>query len=155
MNNKGIIVCAVLAGFFGGLMSNGIFAEAQSNYPKVVSAENFQLVDNNGKRVGSWANCGSGSPCLNFFDVNGNVRLQLGIYNAAGEAGLPFVILNSNGGDPKAILRLVGQNEAPVLVMKNNNMDKMVMGLDFANSSEPFLAKYDNAGSKSMVFGKY
>jgi hypothetical protein len=29
------------------------------------------------------------------------------------------------------------------------------MGLDFQNSEEPFLVRYDNVGGKNMVFGNY
>lgn len=155
MKSKWFIVLAMLAGFLGGVVSNGTRVEAQGGTSRAVSSQNFQLVDNNGKMRGSWTNCSGGSPCLNLFDDQGKLRLQLGIYSAAGEAGLPFIILNNERQEPKAILRLVGGNAAPVLVLKNNNQDKMIMGLDFQNSEEPFLVRYDNAGAKNMVFGKY
>jgi hypothetical protein len=155
MNSKWIMILGVFVGFLGGVASNGIFAEAQSGSSQVVSAQTFQLVDNKGKMTGSWTSCTGGSPCLNLFDAQGKVRLQLGLYSAAGEAGLPFVILNNERQEPKAILRLFGNNAAPVLVLKNNNQDKMIMGLDFQNSEEPFLVRYDNVGGKNMVFGNY
>jgi hypothetical protein len=85
-----------------------------------------------GKMTGSWTSCTGGSPCLNLFDAQGKVRLQLGLYSAAGEAGLPFVILNNERQEPKAILRLFGNNAAPVLVLKNNNQDKNDHGLRFS-----------------------
>ena len=57
-----IILLATLAGFMGGLISNHIFetrpafAVKEPKYQKVVTAEEFRVVDKDGKIIGSFGN---------------------------------------------------------------------------------------------------
>lgn len=98
-----------------------------------------------------------GSPMQDFYGEDGQLRLQMGTYSAAGEAGLPLVGLSGNHTNLKMLLRLAGSNESPVLIMKDNQQrDRIVLGLDLSGSGqEPFMAYFDQGGGKHMVFGNY
>lgn len=151
LQNKYIFIgLSMLAGFVGGFVSNGVFSYAQAGSSKVISAQNFELVDSTGKVTSLWTTC-ENSPCLNFMDANGKTRLQFALYND----GLPVVGLYNEKFEAKALLRLFGGNQAPVLVMKNNNRDRMIMGLDLSNATEPFLVHFDDASQKHLEFGNY
>lgn len=154
--NHWLIVLSIVAGFIGGCVSNYLFSFTCLAYAnkapetQVISAQDFQLLDNNGQITARWTSC-QGSPCLNFYDSAGRVWLQMGLYGD----GLPFIGLFDKDFHPKALLRLFGNNEAPVLVMKNNNQDRLIMGLDLANSVAPFLVYFDRDGRKHLQFGSY
>lgn len=156
-NNKWFVMIGMLAGFLGGLFTNALFSYAQSsqNSNTTVASERFELVDNNGRVSGLWTSCGAGSPCINFMDENGILRLQLGLYNSPGEAGLPFITLNNERGEVKALVRLFGGQAAPVVILKNKGQDRLVMGLDLQTSEQPFLATINGAGQKKMIFGNF
>jgi hypothetical protein len=149
-----LLILVLLSGFAGGFISNCMFAHAQG-YEQVVSAKSFQLVNNAGKVIGFWTTCGADAPCLNFYDANNNVRLQLGLYGAPSEKGLPFVGLFDEKYQIKELLRLYGQAQAPVLVMKNNDQDRVIMGLNLQDSEEPFLVSFGKDGGQHVQFGNY
>lgn len=98
-----------------------------------------------------------GQPVQNFYGPNGKVRIQMGLYTAQGEAGLPLLGLSDNQGQLKMLFRLAGKNESPVIIMKDNlQRDRIVMGLGLNDGvQEPFLATYDKDGQKTVIFGNY
>ena len=60
-NKYGIIFLILLSSFTGGFISNTMFAHAQ-DYNQVISAKAFQLVNNDGKIIGTWATCSANLP---------------------------------------------------------------------------------------------
>ncbi|MBF0544675.1 MAG: hypothetical protein HQM08_09585 [Candidatus Riflebacteria bacterium] len=84
-------------------------------------------------------------------------RLQLAVYEAPGEKGLPMVGLSDNHEHLRMLLRLAGNNESPVIVIKDKQgRDRLVMGLDLDSpQEEPFLATFDAQGQKHLIFGSY
>jgi hypothetical protein len=98
----------------------------------------------------------NGSPGQNFYATDGKIRLQMGMYTAEGERGLPLVDLNDNSGNIRMLLRLAGENESPVLIFKDkNHNDRMVMGLGLSGNEDPFLVVYDANGRKKNIFGSF
>lgn len=89
--------------------------------------------------------------------TDGKQRLQLGVYDGSGEKGLPMVGLTDNHDRLRMLLRLAGNNESPVIVLKDGQgRDRLVLGLDLnSETEEPFLATFDAQGQKKMVFGAY
>ena len=79
------------------------------------------------------ASTADGSPAIWFFDKNGKSRLNLGLY----EDGNPFVVLNDQNELAVQILRSVGNENAPVLVMKSKGQDRMILGLYSGTLSDP------------------
>ncbi len=119
-------------------------AEAKEN---IVSAQTFQLVDASGRRKILMASTADGSPAIWFFDKNGKSRLNLGLY----EDGNPFVVLNDQNELAVQILRSVGNENAPVLVMKSKGQDRMILGLYSGTLSDPSFVYYDAQGTKHTV----
>lgn len=150
------LILAVVAGFAGGILSHQMSSLFQSSSAiaavpgDVVRAADILLLDDQGQMSGRLASC-EGAPCLMFYDDAGNVRLQMGLYSD----GLPFIGLFNDRFEAKALLRLAGGNDAPVLVMKNDNQDRIILGLDLANSADPFLVYFGLDGSKHLQFGEY
>jgi hypothetical protein len=62
------------------------------------------------------------------------------------------VVLNDEREQAVQIFRTVGERSAPVLVMKSQGRDRIVMGLNGA-SQDPFLVLYGVDGAKQSVFG--
>lgn len=151
----GYVLLCMAAGFAGGLLSNGFFrstvsyAQAVTERQQIVVAEEFQLVDNKGNVTGRWTNC-EGMPCMNLYDTQGKVRLQAGVYGD----GMPFVGLFDAGFQAKGLFRLAGNDDAPVLVFKRNGQDRIILGMDLADATEPFLSYVDASGQRHLVFGK-
>lgn len=92
-----------------------------------------------------------------FFGEDGKPRLQLGMYTAAYEKGLPLVGLSDNAGRLRMLFRLAGENQSPVIIMKDKSgRDRLVMGLDLSGTNDaPFLSIVDAKGHKQNVFGNF
>ena len=82
------------------------------------------------------------------FDRNGKARLSIGLYGDNNAS----VVLNDEREQAVQIFRTVGERSAPVLVMKSQGRDRIVMGLNGA-SQDPFLVLYGVDGAKQSVFG--
>lgn len=126
-------------------------AEAeQASAPRVVSAHALEVVGADGRRLILLGTSGEGSPAIWLFDKNGKARISIGLYgdNNAG------VVLNDEHERAVQIFRTVGARSSPVLVMKSEGRDRIVMGLDGAGQ-DPFFVLYDAAGVKQTIFGRY
>ena len=132
---KKILNLAVVAGFslFGGFLAQTGFQVSQSQAQGATSAPIF------------------------LFGPDGQPRIQMGTYSAAGENGLPLVGLGDNHGHIRMLFRLAGPNESPVIIMKDTSgTDRLVMGLDMAAPAQaPFLSVIDKDGQKHNLFGNY
>ncbi len=144
-----LAVCS-FAGGFAGMLFSGHRAEAQQQ-------ESFFAVSDakNPKGVNTYVSDGQGGQI--FYGENGLMRLQMGTYNGPGERGLPLLALSDNGGHIRMLLRLAGDNESPVLIMKDKKgSDRLVMGLGLSDAKqEPFLSITDSSGHRQNVFGSY
>ena len=88
---------------------------------------------------------------------DGKQRVQVAVYDAPGEAGLPMIGLSDNNENLRLLLRLAGTNSSPVLVMKDKeHRDRLVIGLGLNDGAEePFIASFDRNGQKKMILGSY
>ena len=114
-----IILLATLAGFMGGLISNHIFetrpafAVKEPKYQKVVTAEEFRVVDKDGKIIGSF-----GTPGY-LFDVFPVIDESL--------APVPQLRLGRETGFQ--IIFSANEAEGSRIVMKDNkNKDRTIIG---------------------------
>jgi hypothetical protein len=139
-----------------GMMAGyGLAANAGRFLPKafadtgsdVVAARGFELVDDQGRRQILIATSNEGSPSIWFFDKNGKARLNLGLYGDGNAA----VVLNDDAERAVEIFRTVGPRSAPVLVMKSNGTDRIIMGVN--DAADPYLVTFDQKGGKKAVFG--
>lgn len=156
MQKRITLILAVIAGFIGGLLPGSLklrTVQASDGYTsQVLSAHEFRLVDKNGAIGAQLAYSGEGTPVLFLFDKNGKPRAEIGTYGD----GLPCVVLMDEQSRAVGLFRLAGANQSPVLVMKSDGRDRMIMGLNMNGPGhEPFLVTYDESGQKKEIFGKY
>ena len=126
-------------------------AEAQpgpTSRSSVLSTHTLEVVGADGRRQIVMGTSGEGSPGIWIFDRNGKVRLSIGLYGDNNAS----VVLNDEREQAVQIFRTVGAQSAPVLVMKSQGRDRIVMGLN-GSSQDPFLVLYGADGSKQSVFG--
>jgi len=146
---------ALAAFAFAGGFAGQLALSASPSFAASKLMSYFKLADDrNTKGLELYVH--QGGPAQNFYWADGKIRLQLGTYTGAGEAGLPLISLNDNQGNIRMLFRLAGQNEAPVIIMKDkNHRDRVVMGLSLSGTEEPFLATYDSSGKQTNIFGEY
>jgi len=145
-----VLAAFSFAGGFAGTFFTSHRAEAQQQQSF------FGLSDGkNAKGVNMYVSDGQGGQV--FYGENGQMRLQMGTYNGAGERGLPLMALSDTSGHIRMLFRLAGENESPVIVMKDKTgTDRLVMGLGLSDSKqEPFLSVTDASGHRQNVFGSY
>ena len=98
-------------------------------------------------------------PISDFTDAGYKLRLQMGTYPGdvrSNETGLPVVTLYDWSSDLKELFRLDGRNQAPLIIFKTHETNRVIMGLSINDSDEePFLAYFDKRGGKHMLFGNF
>ena len=127
----------------------GATAQAASP-PSVVSTHTLEVVGADGRRQLVIGTGTEGSPGIWVYDRNGKVRLSLGLYGDNNAS----LVLNDENEQAVQIFRTVGAQSAPVLVMKAQGRDRIVMGLN-GPGQDPFLVLYGADGTKQSVFGRY
>jgi len=82
----------IVAGFFGGLMSGcffagePVFAGNASKHQKVIEAEEFRLVDSQGRKMGALEMVDRGNwPALTLWNGKGEIRAMLRLYGSLDE----------------------------------------------------------------------
>jgi len=90
---------------------------------QTVSSDNFVLKGANGKVTAQLTTSGEGTPALFFYDENNVVRISIGLY----AGGIPSVVLNDDTGKAGALMRLVNNNGNPILVLKENGQDTLII----------------------------
>lgn len=90
---------------------------------QTITGTDFVLTGPQGNITARLTTSGEGSPVLFFYDSRNTVRLSVGLY----ADGTPSVVLDDDSGRASAILRLVQNNGNPVLVLKENGQDKLVI----------------------------
>ncbi len=152
-----MMTLGVLAmGFLGGVCSQIFLPSVVSAYENL-RGERVDVTDSQGQVRGDFVGSAQGGGLIDLYGYDGNVRLQMAVYEAAGERGLPLVGLTDNNQHLRLLFRLAGANESPVAIFKDSGgRDRIVMGLDLNHpDSEPFLAYFDKDGGKHLVFGNY
>ena len=151
-----VIVCSAIGMIIGHWLAAhlawpGARAEAQSESASragVLSTHMLEVVGADGRRQIVMGTSGEGSPGIWIFDRNGKARLSIGLYGDNNAS----VVLNDEREQAVQIFRTAGEKSAPVLVMKSQGRDRIVMGLNGA-SQDPFLVLYGVDGAKQSVFG--
>ncbi len=157
-----IRVCLIaVAGFSGGAVSSLLLSPTPSVATAAVSSpvtgSNYFLINDIKNPKGIEYYVYDGYPAQNMYAMDGNVRLQQGLYSKGDEAGLPLLAFWDNAQSMRMLFRLAGKNESPVIIMKDRKgADRVVFGLNLDDpSEEPFLALIDATGKKNVLFGAY
>jgi hypothetical protein len=107
-----LAIVVAVAGFLPGLSS-----------AQTVTGTNFELRGANGALTAQLTTSKEGTPGLFFFDSSGVPRISIGLY----PDGAPGVVLNDAQGNAGALMRLVDTNGNPVVVLKENGRDKVII----------------------------
>ncbi len=143
------VMLALLASFVGGMVSSlfhigqPVYAEKTSKPRKVVTAEEFRIVDAEGK-----VRCEITPNALTFFDDNGDMRTVLEI------SGLTVFARNENGLLSSSVVLgsgIRGGGE-PFLAL-HRKAGKGSVALFFRNEEEPSLALRDKNGNTRAILG--
>lgn len=92
-------------------------------HAETVTGANFILTSPNGNTTAQLTTSGEGTPALFFYDAKHTVRISIGLY----PDGAPGVVLNDDTGKAAAIMRLVESGGNPVLVLKENGQDRLII----------------------------
>ena len=143
--------------FLGGFAAQALLGTSPAAAQYEQAPQNFFALSDAKNKKGINAYVSDGQPGQVFYGENGQMRLQMGTYQGAGERGMPLFALNDSKGRIRLLFRLFGDNETPVMIMKDSSgRDRLVMGLSLGNATqEPFLAITDKDGKGSEVFGQY
>lgn len=134
------LFCLVAGLFFGVLASGPLQAAGRS----VLEAFGVQ-----GQRVAYIGPGNAGQGSLFLFNPQGGIEVEMGAYESGGEKGQSLLGLHGRDGNLRLLLRLYGQKDSPVIVMKDKTGDdKLIIGLE-GNNEAPYI-KYRNAKG-SMV----
>ena len=153
LSTLAVVFLSGLGMFLGHFAWHIVSTEAIAEEKQVadaIIARRLDIVDASGRKRISMGLAEGGGPGLWFFDENGKSRLNLGLYGD----GNSFVVLNDSQDRAVQILRTFGGNSAPVLVMKSDGTDRIVLGLRQDNK-EPFFVTFDGSGKKNMIFGDW
>lgn len=98
------------------MYTSAVFAQA-------VTSDDFVLKNSQGEVTARLTTSGEGTPALFFYDANKKVRISIGLYSD----GVPGVVLNDENEKAGAIMRLVTNQGNPVVVLKENGQDKIII----------------------------
>ena len=157
---------SLLSGIIGGVIGSVFTALFSGSHPspitnvpaqgvqrsRVVAAEDFELVDKEGRLRAQLAMGREGGPALFIMDSKGVARVVLGVY-PPGEGELPFLVLNDSDQNAAGLFRLVGSEQSPFVILKHKGADKSIFGLSQATGESAFLY-HNNDGQHQVVFGK-
>jgi hypothetical protein len=97
----------------------------------------------------------NGATAQKFNDAEGRVRIQMGTYSGEEDKDMPMFALSDKDGAVRLLVRLRGQRQTPVIIMRDGDMrDRIVLGLEDGFGEEPFLATFDASGQQTLRFSK-
>ncbi len=170
LNSRNWFYAAIVAagGFAGGLtaiqFAPGDALAARHYNPRILTAEEFQLVDRNGDRRASLQVTPRGMADLIMFDGEGNDRAEfrvarngsssIGFYDSKGTRQVLVgqspserngIAIYNNAGRQLASLSVASDNQAS-LTLYDPNSGRARAGLGVAASGEPALVLFDQQG---------
>ena len=148
-----VIAVAAAAGLLGGALSirllpiTPVFAQDPGRHEKVIEAEEFRLVEKDGKPCGRFHVDRSGRPALILFDKHGEVRAVLGVT----PNGSPHLALSDKDGKVRATLA-VWPDERSGLFLSDKDETSRASLVVLADGN-PNLAISDRDGKTRAVLG--
>lgn len=113
-----MMVLVLISGFLGGALSSWLFqdqaqAQAQARKKKIITAEEFHLVDSKGKLMAKW-NTSLGWPGLRFYDQEEKIHITLGM-----PMGMPSLNI-FDGKKPRLLIGLNTKKQPRFTVLDEN-----------------------------------
>jgi len=148
-----LLVLSLLAGLVGGILTSQFFlgtpvlAEKKAGPQRVVIAEEFRLVDNEGKILSTWGMY-AGGPGIVLFSKNGQFRAVFSLTSP--EEG-PVLAFADNKGNHRAIVGLGAERQPYVTLRDQAGKERISLSLD--DDGDPYLALYDQAENERAILG--
>ena len=148
-----LLVFSLLAGLVGGILSSQFFlgtpalAEKKVGLQNVVTAEEFRLVDKEGKTLSTWGMY-AGGPGIVLFNKNGQFRA---VFSLTSPDEGPVLTFADNKGNHRAIVGLGAERQPYVTLRDQTGKERISLSLD--DDGDPYLALYDQAENERAVLG--
>ena len=146
-----LVFVSAASAFAGGLLGSRLFlaptALAQSGRVKLIEAEEFRLVEKDGKPCGRFQVDKNGRPGVFLFDKHGEVRAVLGVL----PNGSPHLALSDRRGEVRVTLAIFS-DERSALVLSDGDRTPRV-SLTVQSDGAPSLGLSDREGKTRAVFG--
>ena len=139
-----------MVSMLGGMIGSMVFSSTPLHAERTKAAFSEMTVYNqDGVRIGLITPGRVQQGTLWLFDDRGDFRIQMGTYENPGERGQPLIGMHDNGKNLRTLMRLHGDTDSPVLIMKDKQgYDRLVMGLR-EGTEEPYL-EYTNAEGEKI-----
>ncbi|HIF26158.1 MAG TPA: hypothetical protein EYG18_10055 [Micavibrio sp.] len=150
MRRNASLLMFFMVSMVGGMLGAMLFSSTplQAQRSKGVFSE-MAVYNQDGVRIGLITPGRVQQGTMWLFDDRGEFRIQMGTYENPGERGQPLIGMHDNGKNLRALMRLHGDTDSPVIVMKDKTgYDRLVMGLR-AGTEEPYL-EYTNADGEKI-----
>ena len=148
-----LLVLSLLAGLTGGIFANQFFldtpvlAENKVASQNVVTAEEFRLVDKEGKILSTWGMY-AGGPGIVLFNKSGQFRA---VFSLTSPDEGPILTFADNKGNHRAIVGL-GSGKQPYVTLRDQTGNERI-SLSLDDDGDPYLALYDQAENERAVLG--
>ena len=148
-----LLVLSLLAGLVGGILSSQFFlgtpalAEKKVGPQNVITAEEFRLVDKEGKTLSTWGMY-AGGPGIVLFNKNGQFRA---VFSLTSPDEGPVLTFADNKGNHRAIVGLGAERQPYVTLRDQTGKERISLSLD--DDGDPYLALYDQAENERAVLG--
>lgn len=148
-----ILVLALTAGICGGILASYFFAatpvlaEKPLEPEKIVAAEEFRLLDKEGRILSTWGMY-AGGPGIVLFSKNGQFRAVFSLTSP--EEG-PVLTFADKDGVHRATVGL-GAKRQPYLTLRDQ-VGKERISLSLDDKGDPYLVLYDQGENERAVLG--
>ena len=150
-----IVVLAFLGGLVGGVVSSQLLlgqpahAEKKVKLPQAIEAEEFRVVDKDGRKRAQLMLTDLGSPALILRDENELIRLQMQLV----PRGFPVLWFRDANGLLKASLTLLPRGDVLLTLGAKESIVKENAAEIFVGKSGANLSLYDGNGKLRTVLG--
>ncbi len=124
----------------------GVVVGVMAATPLKAAVENktYDIFNNFSERIGYLGPGNGGQGTLFLFNTKQGIEIQMGAYDSGSETGQSLFGMHDRKGDLRLLMRLHGNEDSPVIILKNKNgIDKMLIGLG-GDAELPFI-KYQNS----------
>ena len=146
------MIISLVTGIAGGVLAiqflsgESVFAENNTQHAKIIEAEEFRLIDKNGKSRAVFGQSKAGNPSLIFFDKDNNNRVKIEV----GDDGAAVVSVLDK--DSKSSIGLV-VIPSEILSLILSDKDGKGRGLFSLYNETPLVQFNDKKGQQRIVLG--
>ena len=146
-----VVVTAVIAGFAGGVAGGWLLAgepaSAQSGHARLIEAEEFRLVEKDGRPCGRFHVDSSGRPAMLLFDKHSQVRAVLGVL----PNGSPHMALSDKDGKVRVTLAVWPDARSGLFLSDGDDVPRARLAV--LADGTPSLALSSQDGKTRAIFG--